>query len=481
MVHWLLKEMLDRPDLRVLWLADRQELINQAASTFADLASCMPPTFARRLRAIHSNGNPPSSLADPKLDVAVITRQSIIGSFNGLGKRRLEKFLSRPTVVVVDEAHHAVAPDYDRLLTEVSRVGDALIVGLTATPWPARYGAVRKLRTRFESRLAEVSVAELITAGTLARPTIHSISTNVTMTLDDLERKQAVAGDLPPSVLRRLDQDDRNESIVHVWMDSREQWGKTLLFAVDIAHADALGLLFTEKGVKVDVLHHRSGQRASEVLEKFRTEREPCVLISVGMLTEGVDVPDARTAFLARPTSSPILMRQMVGRVLRGPAAGGESIAHVVDLVDRWDDGINILSPVEIPDVPWKPSATNNDLPRLVDELTEEPIAADVLARMMKQYREWLTGRAMPIGLYPSKLTGFYQLDLVNVPVFEHTADTWLELITAKLNKQDVRSPIELFGDLPTPRPTPYEVRSVVAHLETQHNGAAVSKDASVL
>jgi hypothetical protein len=87
---------------------------------------------------------------------------------------------------------------------------------------------------------------------------------------------------------------------------------------------------------------------------------------------------------------------------------------------------------------------------------------------MIKQYREWLIGRTTPMGLYPSKLTGYYQLDLVNVPVFEHTADSWSELITAKLKGTDLGSLIELFGDLPMPRPTPYEVRSVVGYLEAQ-------------
>ena len=57
----------------------------------------------------------------------------------------------------------------------------------------------------------------------------------------------------------------------------------------------------------------------------------PAVLVSVNMLNEGVNLPDARTAFLARPTTSHILMQQMIGRVLRRPKANGDADAHLVD------------------------------------------------------------------------------------------------------------------------------------------------------
>ena len=64
------------------------------------------------------------------------------------------------------------------------------------------------------------------------------------------------------------------------------------------------------------------------------------VLINVNILTEGVDLPKTGTVFLARPTVSTILMTQMVGRALRGPAAGGTDTAYIVSFVDDWDEHI---------------------------------------------------------------------------------------------------------------------------------------------
>jgi len=66
-------------------------------------------------------------------------------------------------------------------------------------------------------------------------------------------------------------------------------------------------------------------------------------------------------------------------------------------------------------------------------------------------------------------LAGYYQLFDVTVPVFDHTRDTWNELIDAKLRAQKMAttSTRDLFADLPVPRPTPYDVNAVVDYLES--------------
>ena len=62
-------------------------------------------------------------------------------------------------------------------------------------------------------------------------------------------------------------------------------------------------------------------------------------------LTEGVDLPKTKTVFLARPTVSSILMTQMVGRALRGTAAGGTASAYIVSFVDHWNEHIAWVNP----------------------------------------------------------------------------------------------------------------------------------------
>ena len=69
------------------------------------------------------------------------------------------------------------------------------------------------------------------------------------------------------------------------------------------------------------------------------------VLINVNILTEGVDLPKTQTVFLTRPTVSTILMTQMIGRALRGTAAGGTANAYIVSFIDAWDEHIAWVNP----------------------------------------------------------------------------------------------------------------------------------------
>jgi superfamily II DNA or RNA helicase len=214
----------------------------------------------------------------------------------------------------------------------------------------------------------------------LARPIHHTVDTGERIELTREELAALGGADLPANVLRRLDADHRNEIIVDTWLARSSEWGKTLVFAVDIEHADRLHERFLARGAEALVVHSRSTTSRHDVLEDFRAARGPCVLVSVGMLTEGVDLPDARTVFLARPTASRMLMRQMIGRVLRGSLSGGDDIAHVVDVRDQWADDVEIVASVEIPDsgpvredapIPGEPQ---HRLLPVVDELSGEPV-----------------------------------------------------------------------------------------------------------
>jgi hypothetical protein len=69
------------------------------------------------------------------------------------------------------------------------------------------------------------------------------------------------------------------------------------------------------------------------------------------MLTEGTDLPNVQTVFLTRPTTSTILMTQMIGRALRGQKAGGTEKAYVVSFIDNWEDKITWVNPEKLTDI----------------------------------------------------------------------------------------------------------------------------------
>lgn len=404
-----------------------------------------------------------------RIDIVCTTRQSLIGrGFHDAARRRLATFLERPTIVVIDEAHHAVARTYRELLGFIRQSAPAtMVIGLTATPWPSGAGMTALLRKTFPGTIVDVHVRDLVRSGVLATPVYHTVDSGAHLTLSEEEIRDIAGRDVPPAVLRRLDLHSRNQLVVEAWQRNQEAWGKTLVFACDIEHADHLSENFLNAGVQTMMVHSRSEGPRREVLDRFRRSRGPAVLISVGMLLEGVDIPDARTAFLTRPTTSRIVMRQMIGRVLRGEAAGGESVAHVVDIRDRWGADVDILAPIEIPlaDAPRKADEDGYQLPPVPDELTGEPIGEDILRRIERAYEELRLRETGPMAFGTTTLVGFYELSDINVPVFDHCRDRWDHLITATLEKTklEVRSPIDLFGDLPIPRPSKADVDEIVA------------------
>ena len=471
LVHWLLRQLGNDPRLRVLWVADQQELVDQAAREFTRQARTMPDGFRRRLRAVHGAANPATTIADPTVDIVCATRQSVLGqNFSSGAQKRLAALIERPCVVVVDEAHHAVSPTYEKMLDFITRrCPSVVLVGLTATPWPSGQGMTRRLMERFPQKVIEVQVRDMVRSGVLARPMTHTIDTHQLVTLSPTEIAQLGGGDLPPSVLRRLDDEVRNRIIVNTWVARHEQWGKTLVFACDIEHADRLHAMFLDNSVRSQVVHSRSDEEQREVLKEFREGAEPRVLVSVGMLLEGVDVPDARTAFLTRPTRSRILMRQMIGRVLRGPDAGGEEIAHIVDLRDRWSDDVDVLAPVDIPGVDHIPTRTEDteerQLPRIPDEDSDTPIPEDVVRRIEREYAVLIKAVPYAPALTSTELVGFYELGHLNVPVFDHVRERWDELIKSAITERwSVHSAMELFNDLPAPRPSRQDIDEIVAH-----------------
>jgi ATP-dependent helicase IRC3 len=133
---------------------------------------------------------------------------------------------------------------------------------------------------------------------------------------------------LPKKVAERIAMSSiRNKRIVDHYVENREKYKPLLVFAVDIQHAIALNGLFKARKINSDFVVSKivdantgatiSVKENSEKIKRFR-RGELEVLINVEMLTEGIDLPNVQTVFLTRPTTSTILMTQMIGRALRG-------------------------------------------------------------------------------------------------------------------------------------------------------------------
>lgn len=335
--RWLLKNHIGKGG-RVLWFAHRRSLLRQACRTFAEAAHLAAPKKQLKLVTVSSEDCKWSSVAKEH-DVVFSSVQSAVreGNFGFLDL--MAKQSPAGLIVVIDEAHHASAPGYLRVLSELQK-RRAPLLGLTATPVRMDESDEKRLWNLFQGIVYEIDKKTLFNNGILATPDLETVNTKI-----EFEREFTPAdyahlsrfGELGPAVLTRLAKHaGRNRLIVEHYLGKRDYYGQTIVFAADTLHAQTLAAEFNkhEKGLADYVDYSRKDSHA--VMAAFRDQAKPKVLVNVEMLTEGFDAPKTRTVFIVRPTRSEALLSQMIGRALRGLAAGGTAEAHLVTFLDTW-------------------------------------------------------------------------------------------------------------------------------------------------
>ncbi len=128
----------------------------------------------------------------------------------------------------------------------------------------------------------------------------------------------------------------RNRVIVEHYVSNASKFDKTIIFACGIEHANTLARMLLEGyGIAARSIHSdQTREYVARALEDFRIGKIQ-VLVNMEMLTHGIDVPDAQTVFLCRPTTSDILFSQMVGRAARRDEATGKTSFRIVEFTDN--------------------------------------------------------------------------------------------------------------------------------------------------
>ena len=372
---WLLKNAIDKKK-KILWIAHRQMLLDQAAESFQRFAyaEAMPHISEFTYRIVSGSSNHDRSIdISPRDNILILSKDSI-----GRNLSVLDKWLKGENEVycVIDEAHHATAKTYRKIINYVQeRVPNMKLLGLTATPFRTAKEEEGLLSKIFKDGVDEsgnvvkgdlgityqIGLKELINARILSTPIFECKYTEedygANLGLDALEHIQRL--DVLPEELATeiASSAARNKLIVDTYVNKAKEYGQTIVFAVNINHAIALNKLFSKAGVKSDYIVSDirdaitgvsiSREDNERKLQQYRDGKLQ-VLINVNILTEGVDLPQTKTVFLARPTVSKILMTQMVGRALRGTAAGGTAKAYIVSFVDQWNENIAWCNPASL-------------------------------------------------------------------------------------------------------------------------------------
>ncbi len=228
--------------------------------------------------------------------------------------------------VVVDEAHHAVAP---ALKQAIQYFDSDFLVGLTATD---QRPDKKRLEDVFGSYRVNLSLTEAMERGIIARAHAFRIETNVDLSHVRINGKEYVNADLE----RTVRVTSRNELIVDVLRDyfcegpTAKRQG--VVFCVNVRHAEEMERLLCDAGIPARALSAQTRQR-ERVMDDFRTKRIR-FLCSCQMISEGWDYPELGILVMARPTLSRVLYLQQLGRGLRRTPTKHDLV--VIDVVDEY-------------------------------------------------------------------------------------------------------------------------------------------------
>lgn len=243
---------------------------------------------------------------------------------------RKASLFSNYEYIIVDEAHtipHKSEGMYHRVFEELS---SSVVIGLTATPFRMSKGYLTEGEEKlFDDIVYNVPVERLIAEGFLS-PLLTSATKNEL----DVAGVKTVAGDFSQKDMSvKLGKYELTEKVVDEMMQYRDQYKSWLLFAIDIEHCKLIHQLLVARGMSASLIHSKQkrdpyGNTRPETVDLFQNGHFQA-LVSVASLTTGFDHPGIDLIGLVRPTKSPVLHVQMIGRGLR--ISEGKTHCRVLD------------------------------------------------------------------------------------------------------------------------------------------------------
>jgi DNA repair protein RadD len=215
-------------------------------------------------------------------------------------------------LLVIDEAHHAVAESYRRIIDRtLQRNPMARVFGVTATP---NRGDRKGLREVFSNVADQIRIGELIASGHLVKPRTFVIDVGVQEALKKVRR---VAADFDMGeVAEIMDKEPVTAAVIAHW---KEKAGdrQTVVFCSTVEHARSVAGAFCAAGVRAALVHGEMEDGLRRATLGAYAEGRIQVIVNVAVLTEGWDHPPTSCVVLLRPSSYKSTMIQMVGRGLR--------------------------------------------------------------------------------------------------------------------------------------------------------------------
>ena len=366
------------PRARLLFVAHRKEILDQSMATF------------RHAMRDHQFGE---MWVDGHRPTRFEHVFASIQSLNAAGLDNLEP--DRFDVVIIDEFHHAAANSYRKVLNHLTPIE---LLGLTATPERSDDLSIFEY---FDGRIAaELRLWDAIDRHRLVPFAYFGIHDGQDLSL--LPFKRGTGYDI--------------EALTNVYTGN-DSWAKTVIqevinrigdvhqiralgFCVSIVHAKFMAKRFNDVGIKsLAIWSDTPAEERKSALQKL-ANKEVNVIFSVDLFNEGVDVPSVDTLFMLRPTESPTLFLQQLGRGLRKHDT--KSVCTVLDFVGRQHQdfrfdvklrallgGTRKQVEQQVKDnFPYLPAGCHMELDRVASEIVLNSIKQSVPNRWMAKVQE---------------------------------------------------------------------------------------------
>lgn len=286
------------PETRVLMLTHVRELIEQNAEKMRQHWPGAP-------MGIYSAGLRRRELGEPITFAGI---QSVRNKADQIGHIDL---------VIVDECHlinHRDEGGYRTLIAELESVNPAMrVIGLTATPYRLGHGYITDGDALFDDLIEPVTIEELVHRGFLSP--VRSKVTDIKLDTSGVHKRggEYIEKELQAAVNTPL----QNEQVVHEVIKlagDRKAW---LFFCTGVAHAESVATMLNDNGITAAcVTGDTPTKERDRIIAEFKAGRIRA-LTNANVLTTGFDYPDIDLIALLRPTLSPTLYVQMVGRGMR--------------------------------------------------------------------------------------------------------------------------------------------------------------------
>ena len=342
----LIELMIPNNDYTSIWLAHTDELCEQAIETIESLWKI---EGKGKLKITRLDKNFNLELEDG-YNFVVSTYQKLSSMRTGSERNVnfLERMRRKLNLIISDEAHMLPAETFNNSINFLDNIDGVFIIGLSATPGRGVNENQNRMLADFFGQykisITDENDKELVDPikylqdrKILAKIKAFSIATNFNFELSD-EQKLNILNNFQINdlIIKKMEKDEeRNLCIISHLIDLVGKGKSIIVFACSLEHSKLLNEICILLNINCASIDDKTSFNSrKKFIEDFRNKKIN-VIFNYGVLSTGFDAPNTNTVMIVRPTASPIMYSQMLGRGLRGPEVNGNEECWLIDLKDN--------------------------------------------------------------------------------------------------------------------------------------------------